>query len=142
MSARRSVGIKAVTAWLDLHGDRRLNAVAVVAIVLCLIIAGAATWIELDIATIFGFPLVLAAVTRSRPLLWILTVLLTVTIFVVYTLQVPRGRFELHETFFVNRVLDAVAVLLTAGLLHIWIKSVEVREKQARLPHRFDTRLL
>ncbi len=30
-------------------------------------------------------------------------------------------------------------MLLTAGLLHIWINSVEVREKQARLPHRVDT---
>lgn len=91
------------------------------------------TWIELDLAAIYGLPLVLAALTRSRRLLWSLTALLTMTTFVVYAIQIPAGAFALGETFFVNRVLDAVAVLLTAGLLHVWIMSVEKMAAQGRL---------
>jgi signal transduction histidine kinase len=33
----------------------------------------------------------------------------------------------------VNRALDAIAVLLTAGLLHVWMSSVKTMEAQARL---------
>jgi signal transduction histidine kinase len=93
----------------------------------------AITWIELDVAAIYGLPLVLAALTRSRRLLWTLTTSLTITTFVVYAIQIPAGAFSLGEAFFVNRVFDAVAVLLTAGLLHVWIISVDTMEAQARL---------
>jgi signal transduction histidine kinase len=93
----------------------------------------AVTWIELDVAAIYGLPLVLAALTRSRRLLWTLTAALTLTTFVVYAVQIPAGMFALSETFFVNRLFDAVAVLLTAGLLHVWIVSVDTVEAQAQL---------
>ncbi len=91
------------------------------------------TWVELDVAAIYGLPLVLAALTRSRRLLWTLTATLTITTFVVYAVQIPAGMFALSETFFVNRLFDAVAVLLTAGLLHVWIVSIDTVEAQARL---------
>jgi signal transduction histidine kinase len=112
-----------------------MGCVAVFAVALAIAEAfiDAVTWVQLDVAAIYGLPLVLAALTRSRRLLWSLTGALTITTFVVYVVQVPAGLFELTETFFVNRVFDAVAVLLTAGLLHIWIVSVDTVEAQARL---------
>jgi signal transduction histidine kinase len=93
----------------------------------------AATWVELDVAAIYGLPLVLAALTRSRRLLWTLTATLTITTFAVYVVQIPAGMFALSETFFVNRLFDVLAVLLTAGLLHVWILSADTAEAQARL---------
>jgi signal transduction histidine kinase len=96
-------------------------------------VADFTTWIELDVAAIFGLPLVLAGATRSRTLLWILTGTLVATTFIVYALQIPPGTFTFNEIFFVNRVLNALSLLLLAGLLHIWMKSAETREAQARV---------
>jgi signal transduction histidine kinase len=91
------------------------------------------TWVELDIAAIYGIPLMLAAFARSRRLLWGLTIALVVATFVVYALQIPIGSFALHEALFVNRVLDAVALMLIAGLLHVWMASLDVRDAQSQL---------
>ena len=113
--------------------NRTLLFAVVLAVTLGLIVADFTTWIELDVATIFGLPLVLAGATRSRALLWILTVLLVTTTFVVYALQIPPGAFTLDEHFFVNRILDAVSLLLLAGLLDIWMRSAATNEAQARL---------
>jgi signal transduction histidine kinase len=93
----------------------------------------AITWIELDVAAIYGLPLVLSVSTRDRRFLWCLTAALLVATFAVYAAQVPAGTFSITETFFVNRLLDAVAVLLTAGLLHLWMRSLSTVEAQARL---------
>jgi len=106
---------------------------AAFAAALALVIADFTTWIELDVATIFGLPLVLAGATRSRNLLWFLTGLLMVTTFAVYAFQVPAGTFSLNEPFFVNRLLNAVSLLLLAGLLHVWMSSAATNEAQARL---------
>ena len=92
-----------------------------------------ATWVELDIAAIYGIPLVVAAFTRSRRLLWGMTAALVVATFIAYALQIPAGSFELHEALFVNRVLDAIALLLIAGLLHLWMVSLDVRDAQSQL---------
>jgi signal transduction histidine kinase len=91
------------------------------------------TWVELDIATIYGIPLVLAAFARNRRLLWGLTGALTVATFVAYALQIPVGTFELREALFVNRVLDAMALLLIAGLVDTWMTSRDVREAQSQV---------
>jgi len=99
------------------------------------------TWVELDIATIYGIPLVLAAFTRDRRLLWGLTTVLMLVTFIAYALQIPSGSFAAREALFVNRVLDAVALLLIAGLLHIWMASLDVREAQTRLLHEQNSRL-
>ena len=107
--------------------------VATFAITLVLVVADFTTWIELDIATIYGLPLVLAGATRSRALLWVLTGLLTATTFGVYAMQIPVGAYALEEPFFVNRSLNALSLLLLAGLLHIWIRSAATNEAQARL---------
>jgi signal transduction histidine kinase len=41
--------------------------------------------------------------------------------------------FALDEPFFVNRLLNAVSLLLLAGLLHVWMRSAATNEAQARL---------
>ena len=51
--------------------------VATFALTLGLVVADFTTWIELDIATIYVLPLMLAGATRSRWLLWIVTAMLT-----------------------------------------------------------------
>ena len=91
------------------------------------------TWVELDVAAIFGLPLVLVGPTRSRRLLWSLTALLTIATFAVYAIQIPEGAFTLKETFFVNRVLDVVELLLIAALLHFRMVAADTSDAQARL---------
>ena len=107
--------------------------VGAIALAVAEVIADAGTWAELDVATIYGIPLVLAAFTRSRRLLWGLTVALMLATFIIYTLQIQVGAFALRDALFVNRVLDAVALLLTAGLVHVWMMSLDIREAQANL---------
>ena len=82
--------------------------IALAAVGLALIEAfiDAITWVQLDVAAIYGLPLVLAALTRSRRLLWALTAALTIATFAVYAMQIPAGAFSLSETFFVNRLFD------------------------------------
>src|SRR5574340_1184638 len=92
--------------------DRAWRVAAVLVVALSLVLADLVTWIQIDIATIFGFPLVLAAPMRSPRLLWFLAVSLTIATFAVYAYQIPPGAFMLRETFFVNRVLDVADLLL------------------------------
>jgi signal transduction histidine kinase len=110
-----------------------LVAASVIVLALAEVVFDAVTWIQLDVAAIYGLPLVLAVSTRDRRLLWTLTAGLIVATFAVYAAQIPPGAFSLTETFFVNRLFDAVAVLLTAGLLHVWMRSLSTVESQARL---------
>jgi signal transduction histidine kinase len=114
---------------------RNMVFIALAAVGLALIEAfiDAITWVQLDVAAIYGLPLVLAALTRSRRLLWALTAALTIATFAIYGMQIPAGAFSLSETFFVNRLFDAVAVLLTAALLHVWVAAVDTEEAQAQL---------
>jgi signal transduction histidine kinase len=88
------------------------------------------TWIELDVAALFGLPLLVAALAGRRLLLWGLAGALLVTTFVAYAQQIPPGSFSLREPFFLNRVLDAIAMLLTGGLLHALTLAMEKIERQ------------
>jgi signal transduction histidine kinase len=110
-------------------------------VALCFVVADLVTWIQLDIAAVFGFPLVLVAPMRSPRLLWVLAVLLTIATFAVYAYQIAPGAFLLRETFFVNRVLDVADLLLIAVLLHIRMNSAQARETQARLIKEQDEKL-
>jgi signal transduction histidine kinase len=110
-------------------------------VALGLVAADLVTWIQLDIAAIFGFPLVLVAPARSPRLLWFLAGLLTLATFAVYAYQIPPGAFALNETFFVNRVLDVADLLLIAALLQIRMNSARARETQARLIKEQDEKL-
>src|SRR3954451_6365854 len=83
------------------------------------------TWIELNEAIVNTLPLVLAGMARSRRLLWGMTVFLIWTTFAVYSAQIGPGNFSIREPFFINRVLAAVTMLVTAGLLHAWMSAVD-----------------
>jgi len=91
------------------------------------------TGVELDVAVIYGIPLVVAAFAHSRRLLWALMVALTLATFMIYGLQVPAGAFDLREALFVNRVLDAIALLVTACLVQVWMTSMDIRDAQGHL---------
>jgi len=123
------------------HEQRTALLVAVFAVTLGLIAIDVVTWVELDVAAVFGLPLLLVGPTRSRRLLWSLTALLTITTFVVYAIQIPEGAFTLKETFFVNRVLDVVELLLIAALLHVRIVAADTSDAQARLIAHQNERL-
>lgn len=114
--------------------DRTTTIVGVLAVLAALveIAIDLATPLELDLAAMYALPLLLAAYTRRRPLLWSLSLLLGVAALAVYSLHagtVPTLKDEL----LVNRLLDVVSLLLTAGVLHLWMRSLDVREGQAHL---------
>jgi signal transduction histidine kinase len=124
--------IESATTSRLLRSERTVAFAYVFAIVLAVaeVALDLGTWVALDIASIYGVPLVLAAFTRNRWLLWGLMVMLTLATFSAYALQIPAGTFALREALFVNRVLDAAALLLISGLLHVWMTSLDTREVQ------------
>jgi signal transduction histidine kinase len=50
----------------------------------------------------------------------------------VYSVQIKPGTFSLTEPFFINRVLTAVTMLVTAGLLHAWISAADALQARER----------
>jgi signal transduction histidine kinase len=113
--------------------SQRTLLVAVFAVTLALVAIDFTTWVELDVAAVFGLPLLLVGPTRSRRLLWMLTAVLVITTFAAYAVQIPKGAFSLTETFFVNRMLDVVELLLIAGLLHIRMIAADKSDSQAQV---------
>ena len=90
------------------------------------------TSITVNVSILYGLPLVVAAASRSRRLLWGVTLFLLVTTYAVYCVQIPPGAFSLREEHFVNRVLAGVALVLTAGLLHVGIIGLDLLDAQRR----------
>jgi signal transduction histidine kinase len=90
------------------------------------------TWISLNVSILYGLPLVVVAITRSRRLLWGLTVFLLATIFAVYYVQTPPGAFSPRDPYLVNRVLAALALVLTAALVHVGMIGLDLLEAQRR----------
>jgi len=90
------------------------------------------TWVELNVATIYSLPLVLAAAARNRRLLWVLTFALACASFVVYFQQVHPGSFSWSEIFFVERLLSTTTVILTAVLLDAWTRLLDILDEQSR----------
>jgi signal transduction histidine kinase len=121
--------------------ERRSMRSAAYIVALGLVVLDASTWVELDIATIYGLPLVLAGLARSRRAVWILAASLIVATFIVYAMQVPTGAFAPREVFFVNRVLGAATLLMIATLMHVWIDSAKRSESQTRLLKEQDEKL-
>jgi signal transduction histidine kinase len=91
------------------------------------------TWIELNVSVVYGLPLVVSVATRNRRLLWGMTTFLLITTFVVYSLQMPPGRFSPLEPFFIDRLLAATALLLIACVLHYRMTAIDTMEAQRRL---------
>jgi signal transduction histidine kinase len=90
------------------------------------------TWVELNVAIVYSLPLIVAAVARSRRLLWSLAAWLVIMTFAVYFWQVQNGVFSFHETFFVDRILAAATVVFTAGILHVWTHALDTLDAQGR----------
>jgi len=91
------------------------------------------TPIEINVSIVYGLPLVLAAMARSRRLLWGLTLFLGFTIFAVYYAQTPPDIFSMRERSFVDRELSAITLLVMAGLLHARIVAIDAIHEQRRL---------
>ena len=119
----------------------RFAGACAIAVAVAEVVLDLATWVQLDIASMYGTALVVAAFARSRRLLWGLMVALTVATFVVYALQIPPGSFHFREDLFINRLLDAAGLLLIAGLVHAQISSRDLREAQSRLLVEQNVRL-
>ena len=83
------------------------------------------TWVELNVSILYGLPLVLAALGRSRRLLWTLMLILVTMTFAVYVAQIPAGLFTIQEPLFINRMLAALALVITAGILHVRLRAIE-----------------
>jgi len=90
------------------------------------------TWVSLNVSIVYSLPLIVAAVARSRRLLWALALLLVIMTFAIYSAQIAPGVFSFSEPFFLDRVLGAVTVLLTAGLLDAWTRALDTLDTQGR----------
>ncbi len=89
---RRQLQMNTEKWWSKFFHEQSLFAGAV-AVLAALVVASVDwdTWIELNVAVLYGIPLVLCLPTRSRRLLWGMAAFLLITTFVVYALQIPRG---------------------------------------------------
>jgi signal transduction histidine kinase len=83
------------------------------------------TWVELNVSIVYGLPLVLAALSRSRRLLWGLMLILVAMTFAVYAAQIHAGQFTIREPLFINRVLSALALVIITGILHVRLCAIE-----------------
>jgi signal transduction histidine kinase len=97
----------------------RLAAIISVAVAAVEVLIDWTSWVELNVSIVYGLPLVLAALSLKRRLLWSLLAILIVMIFAVYAVQISPGQFSLHEPLFINRLLAAFALIITACLLEV-----------------------
>jgi signal transduction histidine kinase len=114
--------------------DQALPFAGALAVLLALveILIDWATWVDLDVSVVYSLPLVLAAVARDRRLLWGLALSLVFMTFAVYAVQIAPGAFSFGEAYFINRVLSAVTLVLTAGVVHAWIVAADALATQSR----------
>jgi signal transduction histidine kinase len=110
---------------LDKH--RRVAIVASLAILLAAVEISIdwGTWVELNVSIVYGLPLILAALARSRRLLWGLMFILVAMTFAVYAAQIHAGQFTIREPLFINRVLSALTLIIITGILHVRLRAIE-----------------
>ena len=131
-----AAGPKHVPRTTAVLSSRALPAVVATTLALLLILADFATWIELNVAMVYGVPLVFAAASRRPRMLWSLALCLVAATFVVYAVQMPLAQMataaegravpaELANAYLVDRALAALAVLLTAAILQGWLLSLQ-----------------
>lgn len=89
--------------------------------------------ITLNVSIVYSIPLILAAVARRRRLLWILLLFLLCINFAVYVALAGPGGLSVSEPPFLNRLLSSVAMLLTAGLLHLWTRTIDTLQERDRV---------
>ena len=116
----------------DAMGDRvtdvrRANASAFLAVIVAGVelMVDAATWVELNVSILYSVPLVLAALARSRGLLWGLTFVLACSTVGVYVLQAAAANGEGSTSLLINRLLAATCLLLNAFVLSAWMRSLD-----------------
>jgi len=100
------------------------------------------TPLPLNESIVYSIPLVMAGLTRNRWLLWGLLVALLCMTFAVYSEQIGPDRFALTEPFFQNRVFVAVTMVITAAVLHLWTRSLDVLDERDRRLEEQNARLL
>ena len=100
-----------------------------------------ATWIELNVSVLYGLPLVFAAITRRRRLLWSLALVLLAVTFAVYREQLPADADSAWNPYLVDRLLSAASVLVSAGILDAWLRSLRQRDSQSQALNRQNARL-
>jgi signal transduction histidine kinase len=115
-----------------MFADPRVLAAAAVLLAAVEVFIDFTTWIQLNVSIAYELPLVLAAASRSRRLVWIMALALVTATFAIYAVQMPPGAFHFGEPFFVNRVLAATSVLIAAGLLHALISAVDALDTRRR----------
>jgi signal transduction histidine kinase len=98
------------------------------------------TWIELNVSVLYSLPLVVAAVGRRRRLLWALAGVLICMTFAVYVSQVPPEP-PASRPFLIDRGLSAISILLSAGILDAWLRSLTIRGRQAQAIEQQNGRL-
>jgi signal transduction histidine kinase len=131
----------ALAACLQLNRPAMLLAALAVATALAEVVLDVRTPIELDLASMYPLPLLLAAATRRRALVWALSLLLAVATLVVYQLHAASAISMLKNEILFNRLLDVVALLVITAVLHVWMRSLDVRESQSRLLGEQNRRL-
>jgi signal transduction histidine kinase len=99
-----------------------------------------ATWIELNVSVLYSLPLVVAAAARRRRLLWILAFILICMTFAVYVSQIPAAMAS-SRSYLLDRVLAALSILLSAGILDAWLRSLRVRDSQGQAIQAQNDRL-
>lgn len=125
--------------WRDtLHP---LAAVVAVALAVVEALFDWGTWIELNVSVLYSLPLVFAAVARRRRLMWVLALALIGVAFMVHAAQAPPAPEPFRQAFFLDRVLSAIAILVSTGVLDSWIRSLRVRDSQAKSIQQQDGRL-
>jgi len=131
----------ALAASLQVDRGAVLVAALAVAIALLEVALDLCTPLELDLASMYPLPLLLAAYTRRRALLWALSLLLAIATLLVYELHAESTISILKDEILYNRLLDVVALLVTTAVLHVWLRSLDVRESQSRLLGEQNRRL-
>jgi signal transduction histidine kinase len=131
----------ALAASLQVDRGAVLVAALAVAIALLEVALDLGTPLELDLASMYPLPLLLAAYTRRRALLWALSLLLAIATLLVYELHAASTISILKDEILYNRLLDVVALLVTTAVLHVWLRSLDVRESQSRLLGEQNRRL-
>lgn len=130
---------------------RPIPAVIGVVLAIFLTILDVATRIELNVAVVYGLPLVFVAASRRPPVLWGLALALVTVTFVVYEIQVAQvhaeparlraGFLGFRDPYLAGRALAALAVLVTAAILQGWLFSLQTIDARDAAIEERDGRL-
>jgi signal transduction histidine kinase len=110
--------------------DRRVAGYAAVLLAITEVAIDWSTWIQLNISIVYVLPLVLAAGSRSRRLLWSLATSLALTTIAVYYRQSSVGGFPFSDPYLVNRLLSISNIFIGAALLHVLVGALDELDKR------------